>query len=405
MKKNFLTIITLLLVTTLIAQESAQWRGENRDGIYNETGLLKKWPAEGPKMLWHYDDLGAGHASASVTNDMVFTAGTEEGDGFIIAFDHDGKQIWKTVYGKEWMENWDGVRSTPAIFDGKAYQISGYGVVYCLDAKTGKIIWQEDLISKYGARNIKFGITENLVVDENKVYITIGAKDTSVIALDKNSGKLIWTCEGNGEKSAYCSPTLIKLPEVTVFITHTEKHILCIDISDGKLLWQHEFLNKYVTHANTPFYHNGYLYCVTGAGDGGVKLELSPKGELIKEVWRNKTLDSKFGGFVFIDGRIYGSGDKNRNWSCIDWETGEELFNSTEISKKGNVIYADGLMYWYSETGEIALVEALEDGFNIISKFEVPYGEKQHWAHLVIFDKKLYVRHGTSLMIYDISAK
>jgi outer membrane protein assembly factor BamB len=81
------------------------------------------------------------------------------------------------------------------------------------------------------------------------------------------------------------------------------------------------------------------------------------------------------------------------------------LFNSTEISKRGNVIYADGLMYWYSETGEVALVEALEDSFNIISKFEVPYGEKQHWAHLVIFNKKLYVRHGTSLMIYDISAK
>ncbi|MBT3302720.1 MAG: PQQ-binding-like beta-propeller repeat protein [Bacteroidetes bacterium] len=405
MFKTTFTLLAILLTIQLSAQSNAQWRGDNRDGIYNESGLLKQWPENGPELLWQYDLLGAGHASAAVTEEIVYTAGTNETDGFIIAFDHSGKEIWKTVYGKEWLENWDGVRSTPTIYEGKVYQLSGYGVIYCFDGNTGDILWQEDLIEKFGAQNIKFGITENLVVDEDKVFVTIGALDASVIALHKDTGIILWKCTGTGEKSAYCSPALIQLPEAKIFVTHTEKHILCINPINGELIWKHEFLNKYVTHANTPFYHEGYLYCVTGTAAGGVKIELAPNGDFIKEVWRNTTLDSKLGGFIFTEGRICGAGDANKNWSCIDWESGKELFNSTEISKKGNVIYADGLMYWYSESGEIALVEVQEDKFNIISKFEVPFGEKWHWSHLVIHNKKLYVRHGSYLMVYDIAAK
>jgi outer membrane protein assembly factor BamB len=398
-----LILLTLCLTNTLFAQSNAHWRGENRDGIYNESGLLEKWPEEGPKLIWKYDKLGPGHASAAVTKDLIYTAGTEGDSGFIIALDHEGKEIWKSIYGKEWLENWEGVRSTPTIYNGKAYQLSGYGIMYCFDAKTGTILWHENLVEKYNARNIKFGFTENLVVNDDKVFITIGAEDASVIALNRDNGQLIWKCKGTGEKSAYCSPTLIELPNARIFITHTENHILCIDAANGNLIWKHEFLNKYVTHANTPFYHDGFLYCVTGTGAGGVKLELSPSGELVKEVWRNTTLDSKFGGFIYLEGRIYGSGDANRNWSCIDWETGKEIYQTTEMKKKGNIIYADGKFYCYSESGEIFLVEPLDDKFNIISKFEITYGEKWHWAHLVIHDKKLYVRHDNYLLVYDIA--
>lgn len=400
-----LTSLTLLITSQLFSQNNAQWRGENRDGIYNETNLLKQWPEIGPTLLWHFDELGDGHASAAVTDDMVYTAGTTDVDGFIIAFDHNGNQIWKTIYGPEWLENWDGVRSTPLINGEKVYLLSAYGVVSCLDAKKGNILWQVDLIKEYDAINIKFGITENLLIDGDKLFLTPGGTEANVIALDKNTGKLIWKSKGNSEISAYCSPALVKLPSRHLIVTHTEKHILGIDAESGILLWKHEFVNKYATHANTPFFYNGFLYCVTGTGTGGVKLKLSADGSGVEEVWKNTTLDSKLGGFVFINNRIIGSGDVNRNWSCVDWESGEELFNSIEISKKGNIIYADGLMYWYSETGEIALVELLDDKFNIISKFEVPYGEKQHWAHLVIHNKRLYVRHGESLMVYNISAE
>ncbi len=403
--KNSLSILILsLFAITPSAQEIVQWRGANRDGIYNETGLLKQWPENGPKLLWHFDGLGDGHSSATVTSSAVYIAGTQSGDGFIFALDYNGKLLWKTEYGKEWFESWNGVRSTPLYVGGKIYQMSGYGKIACLNANDGKMAWSVDYMKEYGGQNIVWGVTENLLVDGDKLFCTPGGADNNVIALDRNTGKLIWKSKGNGEKSAYCSPMLIKLTSKKIFVTQTENSIIGIDASNGNLLWKHEQTNQYSVHANTPLYNDGYLYCVSGYGRGGVMLKLSPDGNSISEVWRSDIQDSRIGGVVLLDGKLYGSGDKSRKWFVLDWKTGKELGSSDMLSKPGSIIFADGLLYCYSETGEVALVEPKADGYNLISKFKVPFGVNQHWAHLVIKDKKLYVRHGTSLMVYSIGA-
>ena len=133
-------------------------------------------------------------------------------------------------------------------------------------------------------------------------------------------------------------------------------------------------------------------------------LKLSDDATSISELWTNESLDNQMGGFVLRDGKIYSSGHNSRKWICVDWKTGKELYDSKEF-KQGNTIWADGMLYWYSQGGEVALVEPTENGFEIKGSFEVPYGKKQHWAHLVIDSKRLFVRHGTSLMVYSIAAK
>jgi len=142
---------------------------------------------------------------------------------------------------------------------------------------------------------------------------------------------------------------------------------------------------------------------VSGYGKGGVMLKLSENGKEITEMWRNGSLDNRMGGVVEIDGKIYGGGD-SRKWVCLDWETGNEDYTSKMLSK-GTIISAEGLLYCYDESGRVALVEPEETDFNLISVFKVPLGKDQHWAHLVIHEKRLYVRHGTSLMVYDIAAE
>lgn len=402
MPRITLTLLTILIGSHIFSQNNAQWRGKNRDGIYHETKLLKKWPEKGPKLLWHFDELGAGHASAAVTSNRIFTAGTSGENGFVIALDHSGKQLWKRFYGKEWVESWDGVRSTPMVYAGKVYIMSGYGKVNCMNAQDGKINWTVDLVREYAAKNIKWGMTENLLIDGNILFCSPGGAEANVIALNKDTGKLIWKSKGNGELSAYCSPTLIKLAARKILVTHTQRHILGIDASDGKLLWKYEFTNKYSVHANTPLFQNGQLFCMSGYGKGCVMLKLSTDGLSIKKLWENHDFDNRMGGFVVINGKIYGSGDFSKLWYCLDWKTGKVLHSSTEF-KKGNIIYADGMLYLYSETGQVALANVTGNSFNIISRFPVPYGSKQHWAHLVINNKKLYLRHGESLMVYDIS--
>ena len=256
----------------------------------------------------------------------------------------------------------------------------------------------------YDGKNIVWGVTEILLVDGNKLFCTPGGTEANVIALDKNTGKLIWKSKGKGELSAYCSPMLIKLSNKKIVVTMTASSIIGIDASNGNLLWSHEQTNQYSVHANTPLYSNGFLYCVSGYGKGGVMLKLSADGLSVTEIWRNTSLDNRMGGVVLLNGKLYGGGDKSRKWIVLDWKTGNEVCATELFSKTGNTISADGMLYCYSENGEVGLVEPKADGFNLISKFKVPFGANQHWAHLVIKDKKLYMRHGTSLMVYSIAA-
>ncbi len=401
--KKFLSFVLLIGFSfTLFAQETTQWRGENRDGKYNETGLLKSWPESGPKMLWHFDELGDGHSSAAVTANKVFTAGTLDEKGYVFAFDHEGQLIWKTEIGKSWTDNWNGVRTTPLVIEDKLYIISAFGKLVCMNSNIGEIIWTVDVFNEYDGQNIRWGITENLLVDGDMLFVTAGGEESNVIALNRNSGDLIWKCVGNGEKSAYNSPALVTHNNRKILITLTENSVLGIDPVNGKLLWRHEHVNEWSVHPNTPLYHDGFIYVVSGYGCGGVLLKLSDDGNSVTKVWANSSLDNQMGGVIYLDGKLYGAGHDSRKFICLDWETGEELF-FTKSMQRGNTIYADELLYCYDERGKVLLIKPEENSFNIISEFKVPFGENQHWAHLVIHNKKLFVRHGTSLMVYDIA--
>ena len=404
MFKKLTLLLAIIFSTQIFAQEVAQWRGDTRDGIYNETGLLKSWPDVGPELLWHFDGLGNGHASAAVTSDVVYTSGTQGDFGYIFAFDHDGKLLWKVKYGEEWIESYPGVRSTPLVYDDKLFIMSGMGGLYCMDAEDGKIIWQINLVADYGCRNIKWGVTENLAFLGDKIFCTPGGEEHNVIALNKNSGELIWTSKGKGEISAYCSPQIASHNGIKMLITQTENSILGLDALTGELMWSHDQPNQWSVHANTPYYRDGFVYCVSGYGKGGVMVKLADDGKSTTEVWRNETLDGRMGGFIVLGDKIWGPGDKGVKWYCLDWNTGEELVVESLI-KKGNITYADGMLYLYGEDGKVALANPSDASYNIVSQFRVPYGEDQHWAFPVIYDKKLYVRHGTSLMVYDIAAE
>jgi outer membrane protein assembly factor BamB len=405
MKKTAaLVTIGLLFGVSLLAQDLAQWRGPNRDGIYNETGLLKSWPEGGPQLLWHFEGLGQGHSSAAVYNDKVYTAGIIDGIGYLFCFDMTGKLLWKIPYGEEWTESWPGVRSTPMIFDGKVYLLSGFGKLVCRKADNGDLAWTVDVLKDYQGPNIKWGVTENLLIDGNKLFCTVGGPEHNVIALDRNTGKLIWTSKGKGEISAYCSPMIISLPKIKILVTQTASSILGLDAENGTLLWSHNQPNKWSVHANTPVFIDGSLYCQSGYGQGGVMLKLSEDGMRVQEVWRAASMDNRMGGFVVLNGKIFGSDDSGKLWYCVDWKTGTSMY-SEKITGRGTTVSADGMLYLYGENGEIVLAQPEANSFKKVSAFKVPYGEDQHWAHPVIVKGRLFVRHGTSMMVYNIREK
>jgi outer membrane protein assembly factor BamB len=177
-------------------------------------------------------------------------------------------------------------------------------------------------------------------------------------------------------------------------------HIIGVDISNGKLLWSHHHTNRFREHPNTPVYSDGLLFCTSDYEKGSVMLRLTTGGRNVEKVWENTDLCHKTGNTMKWGDYIYGSGEKT-NWHCVDWQTGKTLYSDQTLGV-GAIIAADGMLYCYSEKGEMALVKPNPEKFEIVGKFPVTLGTEQHWAHPVIYQGVLYVRHGDTVMAYKI---
>lgn len=400
---SILMVILLLAGAPLQSQIKSQWRGPNRDGIYPNEQLLKEWPSEGPRLIWSADGFHEGFTSVAVTENRVYVTGMKEGTGYLFALDHKGNSIWETKYGPEWDGGHAGSRSTPTVVDNKIYLMSGEGVVYCFDEAKGALLWEVDLIKSFGARNLRWGMTESLLIDDNRLFCTPGGPEVMMAVLDRNSGKTLKTIAGNGEKSAYCSPCLITHGNRRLILTMTGESVVGIDADSEQYLWGSRHRTRYDINPNTPLYHQGYIYSVSGYDTGGQLFKITETGQGLEQIWADETLDSQMGAAILVDGYIYGSGHSNKGWHCIDWKTGEVQYSARELGNKGNIIYSDGLLYCYSEEGDVGLVRPNPKKFDIISSFKIERGSGPHWAHPVIDNGRLYIRHGEVLMVYDIA--
>lgn len=407
MYKLLMILGLVYLSGTLYSQESLQWRGPHRNGIYDEKGLLRSWPDGGPALIWSYQGLGAGHGNAGIGKERIFLLGMPDKTGVLYAFNFSGKLLWKKEYGPEWTENYYGPRSTPVVIEDRVYFESGTGTVFCYNANSGDKIWSVDLLEKFNATNVTWGMAESLLIEGDRLYCTPGGKENNIVALNRFTGATIWTSPGNRQPSAYCSPSLIKHNKASLIVTMTERSIVGVDAITGRFYWQVPQFQRNKIHANIPVYYNGSIYCSSEndeTNSGIVALKLSEDGKSVKTEWRNESFRNLIGGIIVTDGHIYGSVYRSNMWCCLRAADGQILYSSDKLGS-GNIIMADGLFYCYSEQGEMALVSANPSAFNVISRFQIPLGTDQHWSHPVIFRGRLYLRHGNALMVYDIKAK
>ena len=403
--RKLLGVIMLLCLgfghSVAFGQIDSQWRGPDRDGVYPGESLLKAWPDDGPELIWSVEGLGQGYSSPAVTADRVYVTGMMGGEGFLFAFDRNGEPVWKVSYGREWNGSRPGARTTPTVVGGRIYLMSARALAACFDTD-GKLVWTVDLAAEFGARNLQWGITESLLVDGDRVFCTPGGRKVTVVALDRHSGKTLWKIDAGGETSGYCSPCLVKHGERRLLLTMTGKSVIGIDADTGEYLWRRSHVTDYDVNANTPLYRDGFVYAVSGYGTGGQMFELSEDGASAKRIWSQRNLDSQMGVVVLVDGHIYGSGHNSRGWHCLDWKTGKVQYTARKAGSKGAIIYSDGMIYCYSENGDVSLVNPNPQEFEVVSSFRIKKGSGEHWAHPVIKDGRLYVRHGDALMVYHI---
>lgn len=400
MKKYFI-IVALLFPASLYAQKNSQWRGEGRSGMYSETGLLAKWPAGGPQMLWKYEGLGDGYTSAAIANGKIYITGLTEDNLELHVLDLNGKVIKRKIIGKERTDRYPGPRSTVCVNDGKLYIFNALGILFCLDEATLNPVWQKNLFKDFDGKSIMWGNAESPLIVGEKIFVTPGGEKHNMVALNKNTGALIWSSPGLGTVSAYCSPQYIADQSVPIVVTATFQDIVAFNANNGEKLWSFPQKNYRNIHPNTPMYVDGLIFSTTGYKGGSVLLRLKDGGKAVEQVWKNEEADNNIGAAVKIDNYVYTSGHENKFWFCIDWKTGETVYKDRILSGS-NVIYADGMMYCYSDKGEMHLVKPYPQKVDIVSTFKVTLGTNEHWAHPVIHQGVMYIRHGDALMAYKI---
>ncbi len=295
MKRLICIVLVISMGAGIIAQEPTRWRGPSGDGKYQETGLLKQWPADGPDIIWSYGQLGQGHSSAVADQGYIYTSGMIEGTGYLFKFDIQGNLMYKKPYGPEYTESWYGTRGSPVIVGTRIYLESGHGKLVCLSNSTGEIIWSKELFRDFDGKNISWGVNETPVVDGDLIYATPGGKNHNVVALNRHTGELVWASRGLGELSAYCTPLLFEHNGRKILATHTASHLIAVDALTGKLLWSQRQPNQWSVHANTPVYHNGSLFYFSGYGQGSGLLKLSSDGSSVKVAWTNTGAGQPYG--------------------------------------------------------------------------------------------------------------
>jgi outer membrane protein assembly factor BamB len=404
-----LSILIILLSSSSVTTKVHEWRGPDRSGIFPETGLLKSWPADGPAELWSIDNIGNGFVTPVFADDNFYITGETDSIESLYSFNLQGQKQWQTILGREWTRTFPGSRSSATVVDNLIYVGTGLGNLFCVDRTSGKIIWSKDLAKDFDGALPLHGHSESALIEGDKVFWNAGGKVNNEVALNRFTGKMIWSNKGFGERSAYNSPKLIELETRKVLVTFSAYHIMGYDVNTGELLWSQEQDNyppekrtpgNGDTHSNTVLYDKGSIYYVAGDGNCAVKLNLSADGTKITEVWRNKAFDSYMGGVVKIGDYIYGCGTAKPWLMSLNANTGQ-LADSLKIGT-GALISADNLLYYYTQKGDEMLISYNYGKIEKVSSFRIRKGSLQHFSHPVIYKGVLYQRHGKVLMAFDI---
>jgi outer membrane protein assembly factor BamB len=407
------------------AADWPQWRGPHRDGVSAETGLLKAWPKEGPKLAWKADLGGVGYGSPAVAGGKVYILAAEddkEGQKeYCLCLDaKSGQRLWKAeIPAAEggYLYGWgSGPRSTPT-FDGDAvYVLGARGDLLRLNAADGKKAWAVNLKKDFGGGIPTWGYSESVLIDGDNVVCTPGGKSGAVLALDKKTGKAVWQSADLTDPAGYSSLVAADVGGVRQYVTQTQQAAVGVRAKDGKLLWREAALKRAVAVIPTPIVHDGYAFFTAGYGAGSELFKLTSKDGLTTaaEVYSgNKVLVNQHGGAVRVGGYVYGFSDNGKRWVCIDYKSddADPVWESKAL-EKGSVSAADGHLYCYGEkTGTCVLAEAdpkawAEKGrLELPEKSKLPRREGGIWAHPVIADGKLYLRDHELLFCFDIKAK
>jgi outer membrane protein assembly factor BamB len=383
-----------------------QWRGPNRNGLSSDTGLLKQWPSGGPPQTWAANGLGSGYGSVSLTVDRVFVQGARGRQSVVNVLDRaNGRGIWSKALGAAGVDDrGSGPRGTPTLDGDRVYVLTEEGDLWCLLAANGAEVWKRNILREFGGRQISWLISESPLVDGGNVIVTPGGPRATMVALDKMTGKTVWTSQQLSDEAGYASPIAADVGGVRVYMTLTSRAGVGVRASDGRLMWRFQPVANDTANIATPIFHDNKVFYSTGYGTGAALLALTANnGEVAaQQVYFTRDMQNHHGGLVLVNGYLYGF--HNSILACLDFATGRVAWRDRSVGK-GTLTYADGNLYVLSEDNVVGLVAASPSGYQEKGRFSIPDKGLPSWAHPVVSGGMLYVRNQDTLTAFDVRAK
>jgi outer membrane protein assembly factor BamB len=387
-----------------------QWRGPDRSGVSQETGLLKKWPANGPERVWLFEDAGWGYSAPAIANGKLYTMGARERTEFLLCLDaNTGKKIWSTDIGPLFEESrGDGPRGTPTVDGDRVYALGAQGHLICVNGADGKPLWKRTM-QEFGGRIQAWGYAESVLVDGRQVVCTPGGFQGAILALDKMTGEPIWQTRDITDNAHYASMIAVDHNGKRQYIQLMGSAVVGLDSENGAVLWKSPWPGRTAV-VPTPIFHDGHVY-VTSGYRVGCKLIKLDSGHRVADVYKNNLTENHHGGVLLFDGHIYGHSESN-GWVCQDFKTGELVWSERRALGKGAVTSAEGMLYCLDESsGAVVLAEASPRGWKEHGRFTLQPQSKNRksqgriWTHPVIAGGKLYLRDQEYIYCYDIKER
>ena len=406
---RFLLLLTALLATLPArATDWPQWRGPKQDGISTEKGLLSHLSSNGPPVLWMMRGIGKGYSSVSVVKGQIFTMGDGKEKSFVHALDaKDGKVQWSAALGATG-GSYEGTRCTPTVDGGLVFALGQHGDLVCLQAVSGTEMWRKSMEKNFGGKMMSgWGYSESPLVDGGKVIVTPGGSNGTMVALNRETGAVLWRSTNWTDRAAYSSVIVAEIGGVRQYIQISDANVAGIAAKDGSVLWKAKRKGSTAV-IPTPIYKDNHVLVSSGYGVGCnlFKITSGSAGFEAEEVYANEDLVNHHGGMVLVDDHVYAHSD-SKGWVCMEFMTGKLVWSDPGVGK-GAVVCADGKLFTRKEEkqGTVALVDATPGGYRERGRFaQHERSTKNSWAHPVVSNGRLYLRDQDALLCYDVMEK
>jgi outer membrane protein assembly factor BamB len=286
----------------------------------------------------------------------------------------------------------------------RLYVLTENGDLACLKVQDGSVVWQRNTLRDFGGRNIRWLISESPLVDGNRVIVTPGGQGAGMVALDKMTGRTLWSSRELSDAAGYASVLAADVGGVRTLMTLTDEGGVGVRASDGKLMWKYQRVANNTANIATPVFHDNKVFYTSAYGTGAALLGLTAASGTVRaeEVYFTREMQNHHGGVVLVNGYLYGF--NNSILTCMEFATGTVRWRHRSVGK-GSLTYADGQLYIVGENYVVGLADAAPDAYREKGRFEIADQGLPSWAHPVVSNGRLYIRNQDTLASYDIRAR